>query len=63
MDNKEELLSKNYWNIKDICLFFGCGRNKATEIKKKAIKDFDGFEPLLPQKVRRDAILKAVNYK
>ena len=58
-----ELLKKAYWNISDICSFFQVGRNKATEIRQRAIKKFDGFNPVLPQKVKRDAVLKAMDVK
>lgn len=62
-DRQKELLTKAYWNIADICVFFDVGRNKATAIRQKAIKKFDGFNPVLPQKVKRDAVLKAMDIK
>ncbi|MBR4378013.1 MAG: hypothetical protein IKP50_03955 [Bacilli bacterium] len=55
------LLQKKYWHLEDICIFFGCGRNKASQIRQKAIKDFNGFEPIFPQRVKRDSVLKAMN--
>ena len=63
MDEKQELLNKKYWHLNDICIFFECGRNKATAIRQKALREFDGFEPLFPQRVKTDSVLKAMNIK
>jgi len=56
-----ELLKKKYWHLNDICIFFECGRNKASQIRQKALKEFDGFEAIFPQRVKRDSVLKAMN--
>ena len=62
MNEKQlELLKKKYWHLNDICIFFECGRNKASQIRQKAIKEYNGFEPIFPQRVKRDSVLKAMN--
>lgn len=62
-ETQTELLKKFYWNIADICAFFDVGRNKATEIRRKAILEHEGLNPILPQKVKRDAVLKTMGIK
>lgn len=59
----EKLLNKEYWHLDDICRYFECGRNKASKIRQIAIKNFDGFEPIFPQRVKRNSVLKAMNIK
>lgn len=56
----EELLQKTWWNNKDIKAYVKCGTNKASQIRQRAIKYYDGFNPLLPLKVKRDAVLKVL---
>ena len=56
----DELMSKAYWNNKDIMMFANCGVNKASKIRKLAIIKYAGGIPLLPQKVRKDAVLKVL---
>ena len=56
----EELLNKAYWNLSDIRAYLGCGLNKASKIRQLAIKKHNGLNPLLPQKVKRDAVLKVL---
>ena len=56
----EDLLSKAYWNNKDIKAYANVGSNKASAIRQKAIKYYDGLNPLLPLKVKRDAVLKVL---
>lgn len=56
----EELLNKAYWNLADIRAYLGCGLNKASKIRQLAIKKHNGLNPLLPQKVKRDAVLKVL---
>lgn len=56
----EELLNKAYWNLEDIRAYLGCGLNKASKIRQLAIKKHNGLNPLLPQKVKRDAVLKVL---
>lgn len=63
MDARSECLSKEYWNLSDIMFFFNCGKNKASQIRQMAISKYDGFEPVLPQKVKKNAVLKAMKIK
>lgn len=56
----EEVLNKAYWNLADIRAYLGCGLNKASKIRQIAIKKHNGLNPLLPQKVKRDAVLKVL---
>lgn len=51
---------KQYWNNQDIMNYVGCGKNKATEIRKIAIIKFDGLNPLLPRLVKKEAVLKVL---
>lgn len=63
MEGKEELLKKAYWNLADIKAYLGCGLNKASKIRQLAIKKHNGLNPLLPQKVKKDSVLKALDIK
>lgn len=58
-----ELLKKSYWNLADIQSFVGCGRSKASKIRQEAVSKFNGFNKLLPQKVKREAVLKVLEIK
>jgi hypothetical protein len=49
-----------YWTNKDIRDYVGCGVNKASQIRKEAILHHDGFIPLLPRKVKKQAVLDAL---
>ena len=49
-----------YMSNKDIMELVPCGKNKATEIRKIAILEFNGLNPLLPRKVKRDAVMKVL---
>ena len=40
--------------------YVGCGRSKASEIRRKAIVRYNGSVPLFPKKVYRDAVLKVL---
>lgn len=62
-EGKEELLKKAYWNLADIKAYLGCGLNKASKIRQLAIKKHNGLNPLLPQKVKKDSVLKALEIK
>ena len=62
-ETKEELLSKAYWNLADIRAYLGCGLNKASKIRQIAIKKHNGLNPLLPQKVKKDSVLKVLQIK
>lgn len=55
-EKEAELIKKAYWNLSDIQLFVGCGRNKASKIRQEAVSKFNGFNKLLPQKVKREAV-------
>ena len=63
MEGKEALLEKGYWHLADIQKFAECGISKASQIRQEAIKKFGGGNPLFPQKVRRDAVLKVLEVK
>lgn len=63
MEGKEELLNKAYWNLADIRAYLGCGLNKASKIRQIAIKKHNGLNPLLPQKVKRESVLKVLEIK
>lgn len=49
-----------YLTNKDIMLLVPCGKNKATEIRKKAILKYNGFNPNFPRLVRREAVMKVL---
>lgn len=53
-------MQKEYWNNQDIMQYVGCGKNKATAIRKVAILKFDGLNPLLPRLVKRESVLKVL---
>ena len=54
------MLQEEYWTNQDIRNYVGCGVNKASQIRKKAIKDFNGFNPLLPRKVKKESVLQVL---
>lgn len=54
-------MNKEYINNKDIQDLVGCGKNKASEIRKKAILKYDGFNPNFPRLVRKQSVLKVLN--
>lgn len=49
-----------YLSNKDIMKLVPCGKNKASEIRKRAILDFNGLNPLLPRKVKKEAVMKVL---
>jgi hypothetical protein len=49
-----------YLSNKDIMELVPCGKNKASEIRKRAILDFNGLNPLLPRKVKKEAVMKVL---
>lgn len=55
-----ELLQKSIWTNQDIMDYVGCGMTTASKIHKEAIIKHDGYIPLCPKKVRRDAVLKVL---
>lgn len=63
MEQGMEVLNKAYWSLSDIQQFVGCGRSKASKIRQTAIMKFNGFNKLLPQKVKREAVLKVLEIK
>lgn len=60
-EEQRHLLSKRYWHLHDIQKFFECGKTKASQIRQRAINEFGGFEPIFPQRVKRDSVLKAMD--
>lgn len=56
-----DLLQKPIWNNKDIQAFTGCSPTTAVKIRKEAIEKYDGYIPMLPKSIKRDAVLKALN--
>lgn len=63
MENEAELSNKVYWTLADIIEYAGCGRTKASAIRQEAIKKFNGFNKLLPKKVKREAVLKVLDIR
>ena len=53
-------MQKEYLNNKEIQALVGCGKNKACEIRKKAIIKYDGFNPNFPRLVRASAVRKVL---
>ena len=49
-----------YITNKDIMLLVPCGKNKASQIRKKAILKYNGFNPNFPRLVRKSAVLKVL---
>ena len=49
-----------YITNKDIMLLVHCGKNKASQIRKKAILKYNGFNPNFPRLVRKSAVLKVL---
>ena len=56
-------MQKEYLNNNDIRALVGCGKNKATEIRKKAIIKYDGLNPNFPRLVRASAVMKVLEEK
>lgn len=54
-------METNYISNKDIMNLVPCGKNKASEIRKKAITKYNGFNPNFPRLVRKDAVLRVLN--
>lgn len=57
---QEEAMEQLYLSNKDIMELVPCGKNKASEIRKRAILDFNGLNPLLPRKVKKEAVMKVL---
>ena len=56
-------MNKEYLTNKDIMELVGCAKNKASEIRKKAILKYDGFNPNFPRLVRKQSVLQVLNEK
>ena len=53
---------KKYWNLKDIMDFLGCGKNTASMIRNIAIKQFNGLCFFDHRKLKKDAVIKTIEY-
>lgn len=53
-------MEQMYLSNKDIMELVPCGKNKASEIRKIAILEFNGLNPLLPRKVKREAVMQVL---
>ena len=53
-------MEQMYITNKDIMQLVPCGKNKASEIRRQAILEFNGLNPLLPRKVKKEAVLKVL---
>lgn len=53
-------MEQMYLSNKDIMALVPCGKNKASEIRKIAILEYNGLNPLLPRKVKKEAVLKVL---
>lgn len=58
--SKLELLIKPVWENTDIKLYANCGSNTAVRIHQEAAIVHGGVIKVLPKKVKRDAVLKAM---
>lgn len=56
----QEIINKPIWTNADIRAYAGCGKTQATQIRKIALVKYDGFIKLMPRKVKRDAVIKAL---
>lgn len=55
---KQNLLAIPAWGIKEIRAYIGCGKNKAMDIRDRAIKEFDGAVPFSGSMATRDSVLR-----
>ena len=55
------MIDSNYWNLKDIREYLGCGVNKASYIRAIAIQRFNG-KCWNAKKVKKESVLKAIDY-
>ena len=58
MNDKE----KKYFNLIDIMEYLECGKNTASQIRNIAIKMFNGLCFYNHKKVKREAVIKAIEY-
>lgn len=55
-------MKDNYWNLKDIQEYLGCGVNKAMMIRHIAIRQFNGKCGWNKYKVKKDSVIQAIDY-
>ena len=53
-------MEQEFITNKEIREMANCGVNKACQIRKIAITRFNGFNPVLPKKTRKEAIIKVL---
>lgn len=58
--DKASLLLKSVWTNQDIMAYTNCGATTASAIHQKAVIEHNGLIKLLPRKVKRDAVFKAL---
>lgn len=51
---------KKYWNLQDIMNYLGCGKNKASYVRQVAINQFNGLCFYDKRKLKKEAVLKAI---
>jgi len=51
---------KKYWNLQDIMNYLECGKNTASMIRNIAIKQFNGLCFYDKRKLKKDAVIKAI---
>lgn len=56
-EERKTLISKPNWTYQDIMTYFGFGKTKACDIKKKAIEDFGGEISYMKTMVKADSVL------
>ena len=54
------MIESNYWNLKDIQEYLGCGRNKASFIRIYAISKCNGRCGWNSKKVKKQSVLQAI---
>lgn len=55
-----ELLSKPYWNYKDISAYFNVKTTKAIALKNEAIQKYDGQVKYLSHYVKTNSVLAII---
>lgn len=54
--------NKKYWNLQDIMNYLGCGKNTASMIRNIAITQFNGLCFYDKRKLKKDAVIKTIEY-
>ena len=54
------MIESNYWNLKDIKEYLGCGTNKASYIRILAITKHNGKCGWNLKKVKKESVLEAI---